>query len=465
MDRRRVLITGSRLWALVIVLGWAFSAFAVQGGPVYADVAPRTVAGSACSASASTGRVRIDSANGKLWCCVASQWEACGTTFDPMNLGTQFKLTNPDSGGGPFTDHALFTFQKPPLSPTVSAGQEVRSLGLYGMGLSIHNTYGTDGLHLMPETFPGLGWPQTMIDFHVMQSDMSGNSLDYPHINATNIDDNYIGLHLGSEQAGLMVRNGPGNRALLEIGAGANPYVEGGIPRVWTPGNPDPAPYPFGSLIIDSAVEVAITAPRVSISNPTLAWDDGVNPVSTITSDSQGLQLLSGGATWLTTGDRFRFVKTQNYGPDQNILVLMTGVEGVPGPDPWGMEIRFDSVDSSGDAQTIGAIGASGSSDGDSFIGLGNGGNYEFKVHTAPASRMTMDGPVQATLFKPDESALSTCDAAAEGELRRLAGTGGTNTGARTRLCLCASDGGASPAYAWQNVVTGTIGNATTCSP
>lgn len=37
--------------------------------------------------------------------------------------------------------------------------------------------------------------------------------------------------------------------------------------------------------------------------------------------------------------------------------------------------------------------------------------------------------------------------------------------GARTRACLCTSDGGAPAAYAWQNMVTGTVGTSTTCDP
>ena len=37
--------------------------------------------------------------------------------------------------------------------------------------------------------------------------------------------------------------------------------------------------------------------------------------------------------------------------------------------------------------------------------------------------------------------------------------------GARTRACLCTSDGGSPATYAWQNLATGTVGTSTTCDP
>lgn len=55
--------------------------------------------------------------------------------------------------------------------------------------------------------------------------------------------------------------------------------------------------------------------------------------------------------------------------------------------------------------------------------------------------------------------ALPTCDAAHEGALMSIAATGGT----RTKLCLCTSDGGGTPAYAWQNLASAALGNTTTC--
>lgn len=62
--------------------------------------------------------------------------------------------------------------------------------------------------------------------------------------------------------------------------------------------------------------------------------------------------------------------------------------------------------------------------------------------------------------------AIPTCAAGVEGAVYR--NSGGTS-GARTKLCLCTSDGAGTPAYAWKNIsVSGgtdasTIGNTTTC--
>lgn len=62
--------------------------------------------------------------------------------------------------------------------------------------------------------------------------------------------------------------------------------------------------------------------------------------------------------------------------------------------------------------------------------------------------------------------ALPTCTAGFEGGLYRQ--SGGTS-GARTKLCLCTSDGAGTPAYAWKNISViaaseaASIGDATTC--
>jgi hypothetical protein len=56
---------------------------------------------------------------------------------------------------------------------------------------------------------------------------------------------------------------------------------------------------------------------------------------------------------------------------------------------------------------------------------------------------------------------LFTCTSAYEGSIVRD-NTSGISTGHKTRLCLCESNGSAT--YAWQNVVSGTVGTSTTCS-
>lgn len=58
-----------------------------------------------------------------------------------------------------------------------------------------------------------------------------------------------------------------------------------------------------------------------------------------------------------------------------------------------------------------------------------------------------------------------TCGASAEGRIIRVTGTGGTATAKRTQLCLCTSDGAATPVYAWQNMAGGALGTSTACTP
>lgn len=75
------------------------------------------------------------------------------------------------------------------------------------------------------------------------------------------------------------------------------------------------------------------------------------------------------------------------------------------------------------------------------------------------------NGP--AALFnvpiRPAVASLATCASATEGNISRDTLAGGT-TGHRTRVCLCTSNGAGTPAYAWQNVVSGTVGTTSTCS-
>lgn len=65
MDRRRLVALLGLLPAL---------ALAAQGGPVYTSVPTHPAAGAACSGA----RVQIESTSGKRWCCISSQWAACG---------------------------------------------------------------------------------------------------------------------------------------------------------------------------------------------------------------------------------------------------------------------------------------------------------------------------------------------------------------------------------------------------
>lgn len=60
-------------------------------------------------------------------------------------------------------------------------------------------------------------------------------------------------------------------------------------------------------------------------------------------------------------------------------------------------------------------------------------------------------------------TSIGTCNAGAEGVTRRDSAGGGT-TGHRTKLCLCTSDGAGTPAYAWTNLASGTVGTTTACN-
>jgi len=71
----------------------------------------------------------------------------------------------------------------------------------------------------------------------------------------------------------------------------------------------------------------------------------------------------------------------------------------------------------------------------------------------------------QGSLRMTTGVALPTCAPGVEGYIYRQAGSGGTNTGLVTKLCLCTSNGAVSPVYSWQNIVVGTTGTSTTCPP
>jgi hypothetical protein len=59
--------------------------------------------------------------------------------------------------------------------------------------------------------------------------------------------------------------------------------------------------------------------------------------------------------------------------------------------------------------------------------------------------------------------ALGTCNAAKEFGLKGDSASG-VSTGARSRVCLCTSDGAGTPAYEWRNIgCPNTSGTATTC--
>lgn len=108
------------------------------------------------------------------------------------------------------------------------------------------------------------------------------------------------------------------------------------------------------------------------------------------------------------------------------------------------------------------------------------GANLEFKgngealvngpldQYNAGYFKNAIGGPVlvdDAQGIRVAAKTLGTCGAdTPEGAELDDAAAGGTS-GARTRRCKCTSDGAGTPAYAWQNTATGTVGTATTCAP
>jgi hypothetical protein len=66
--------------------------------------------------------------------------------------------------------------------------------------------------------------------------------------------------------------------------------------------------------------------------------------------------------------------------------------------------------------------------------------------------------------YRTDAKTLDTCAAATEGYIERDTLAGGTSTTHATRVCLCQSDGAASPAFKWRNMASGTLGTTTTCA-
>lgn len=70
--------------------------------------------------------------------------------------------------------------------------------------------------------------------------------------------------------------------------------------------------------------------------------------------------------------------------------------------------------------------------------------------------KVRSDGPTQYT-----SQGLPTCGASLEWSVAADS-TSGVSTAHRSRLCMCTSNGSA--VYAWQNIVSGTVGNTTTCN-
>lgn len=77
------------------------------------------------------------------------------------------------------------------------------------------------------------------------------------------------------------------------------------------------------------------------------------------------------------------------------------------------------------------------------------------------AGQLNMNGA--AARIRMDRAALLACGVDVTEGTTMIDGTSGGTTTHRTRECLCTSDGGPTPVYAWQNKLSGSIGTATTC--
>lgn len=67
-------------------------------------------------------------------------------------------------------------------------------------------------------------------------------------------------------------------------------------------------------------------------------------------------------------------------------------------------------------------------------------------------------GAIQPTMIT-----VPTCAAGLEGAVV-VDSASGVSTGHRTRICICVSDGAGTPARAWQNIASGTVGTTTACN-
>lgn len=88
------------------------------------------------------------------------------------------------------------------------------------------------------------------------------------------------------------------------------------------------------------------------------------------------------------------------------------------------------------------------------------------KFHVNGTGGVTAAGTYSGPGLSMTSSSLSsnTCNSGVEGNVRRDSASGGTSTLHRTRVCICSSDGAASPTYTWVNITSGTVGTSTSCA-
>ena len=69
---------------------------------------------------------------------------------------------------------------------------------------------------------------------------------------------------------------------------------------------------------------------------------------------------------------------------------------------------------------------------------------------------------ISSARLKTGLISLDTCNADTEGYVE-ADNTSGADSGSITRICICTSNGQASPSYVWVNMQTAKVGTTTTC--
>lgn len=97
-----------------------------------------------------------------------------------------------------------------------------------------------------------------------------------------------------------------------------------------------------------------------------------------------------------------------------------------------------------------------------SHVYIGGGGSLNIISSVQNSSAGVPFRVDDAEGLKLTPKTLPTCTSALEWTQLPDAASG-VSTSKRSKMCMCTSDGGGTPAYAWQNLATGTIGTTTTC--
>lgn len=118
--------------------------------------------------------------------------------------------------------------------------------------------------------------------------------------------------------------------------------------------------------------------------------------------------------------------------------------------------IMLSGADAAGEIGAWAGSNSSGTAQTDFAAGHNSGSTNTFTVSG-------LGDAIASRAIGAAATTLATCSVTTEGIISRDS-SAGTGSGVRTRMCLCTSDG-IGVAYAWQNIVSGTVGTTTTCLP